>query len=544
VQGTNGTERAAWFWWRDYGVFVAVFVVPLVVLTGAMLATGREPRADLVFANGDEPETLDPAQVTSLAAGRIVYALFEGLTVYDPRTRHIVPGVAERWDVDQRGRRYTFHLRDCAWSDGRAVTAEDFVWSWRRVVDPATGAGYAGFLDCIEGAADVSAGRAEPETLGVRALDERVLEVRLVAPTPYFPQLAAFMTFLPVRRDCVERWGRRWTRPEHIISNGAFVLERWEIARRLILARNPRYHAREDVELARVEVLTVPDRNTQLNFYLTGVSDLMIGVPPALIPALSDRPDFHVCPSWETYFYRFNVSRPDSPLADRRVRRALHLAIDREKIRQFVTRGGEQPALALVPPGVPGYAGAKGVPEDRAEANRLLDEAGFRDRSTFPTLTLLFNTSGFHRSIAEVVQDMWQTNLGIRIELRNMEFRTFLARCRALDYEISRGGWSGDYMEPSTFLDCFKSGSGNNRTGWSNAEYDRLLESAALARDDSERFARYARAEKLLVEDAFPITPIYHGVNQRMWKPHVRGMTADPLGLVMLRFISVGTPGN
>jgi oligopeptide transport system substrate-binding protein len=528
-----------WFAWRDYRFVFVLLLLPLAIMAGVIVSATRGQRADLVFCNGDEPETVDPALVTTMAGGRIVYALFEGLTVYDPRTRRVVPGVAAGWDVSQDGRTYTFRLRSCRWSNGDAVTAGDFVYSWRRVIRPETAARYAGILSCIDGADAVLSGKAEAERMGVEAPDERTLRVRLSAPTPHFPELTAFMTFLPVHRGCVERHGRGWTRPENMVCNGAFRLARWDINRRIVLARNGEFHDLDRVLPGRIEALTVSDRNTQLNFYLTGISDILVGVPPSLVQVLEGRDDFHVCPSFETYFYRFNVSRTDHVLADPRVRRALHMAIDREQICRYVTRGGQRPALTLVPPGVPDYARPAGVPEDVSAANRLLDEAGFRDRSRFPTLTLLFNTSGFHRDIAEVVQRMWQENLGIRVELKNMEFRTFMQRCRSLEYEVSRGGWSGDYFEPSTFLDCFRGGSGNNRTGWSEGRYDALLDRAALAADRRERYGLYAAAEALLVREQMPIMPIYFGVNQRMWKPHVRGMTADPMGLVMLRFISV-----
>lgn len=528
-----------WFLWRDYAPVVCLTALPCIVILAVLLSTTGGRRADLVFCNGDEPQTLDPALVTSVSGGRLVYALFEGLTVYDPRVRAVTPAAAERWEASPDGRIYTFRLRQSRWSDGAPLTASDFVYSWRRAVTPSTAAPYATVFECIEGAREITSGLLTPQSLGVEALDDRTLRVRLRAPTAYFPELVALTPFLPVPRSCIERHGRLWTRPANMVCNGPFVLSDWEINRRLVLRRNPRFRAGREVRLDRVDALTVPDPGAQMNFYLTGASDVMVSVPNALVGPLSRRADFHASPAFETHFLRINVSRPGHPLSDPRVRRALCMAVDRERICRYVVRGGETPATTLVPPGIPGYVSPRGLSLDVAAANRLLDEAGFKDRSRFPVLTLVFNTNPVHRDVAEVLQSMWRDHLGIRVELKNMEFKTFMQRVLQLDYDVARGSWSGDYCEPSTFLDCFRAASGNNRTGWRDAEYDRLLDEASQAADTPSRFALYARAEQRLVADAVPILPLYYGVNLRMWKPWVHGMTADPMGLVMLRFMSV-----
>ena len=519
-------------------VLVLLFLPPLVAW-GLFVGRPSGERADFVYVSGAEPETLDPALMTGLLEARLAAALFEGLTVYDPRDLSARPGVAESWDVSPDRRTYVFHLRRGAWSDGEPVTAQDFVYSWRRVLSPATGAQYAYQLyDYIDKAKEFYEGKTRDfGQVGIRALDDHTLCVRLRAPTPYFLDLTSFMTYLPVNRKCVETYGNHWTRPEHIVTNGPFLLSVWRLNEKIRLVKNPRYWDARNVRVRTIDALAVESRNTAFNLYATGAADLITAVPLPLIDLLRTRPDFHSSAALTTYFYRFNVTRP--PLDDARVRKALALAINREAIVRHITRGGEIPALTFVPPAMPNYRGPDGLPYDLPRARRLLAEAGYPGGRGFRQIEILFNTSEAHRDIAEVVQQMWSKGLGVRVVLQNQEWGAYMHSMKSLDYDVARSGWIGDYTDPNTFLDMFVTGGGNNRTGWSNARYDALIRKATREPDEAKRMRLLSEAERILVEEGAPIAPIYFAASQMMYRPEVRGVYPNVRQVLLLKYVRV-----
>lgn len=493
------------------------------------------------FNNGAEPETLDPALMTGVPEHTLAMALFEGLVGYHPQTLKPVPAVAERWEVSTDAARYTFHLRNSAWSNGDPVTADDFVYAWRRVLEPATAAEYAYQLWYIKNARAYTKGELKDFSLvGIRTIDHKTVEVTLENPTPYFLELTAFETYMPVHRGCVDKHAGRWTRPENIVGNGPFILDQWKPHDRIVLRRNPRYWDAASVKLDRIVALAIVDENTALRRYKAGGLDWLNALPAAMIPALKTRPDYHKAPYLGTYFYRFNCTR--KPFDDPRVRKAFNLAIDKAAICRDILNGQYEPATALVPPMMPPYDPPKGPTHDRKLAAELLAQAGYPGGKGFPRVTLIYNTSRRHEEIAVVAQDMWKRVLGIDVNLVNQEWKVYLRTMTDLDFDIVRSAWIGDYMDPNTFLDMFVTGGGNNRTGWSNRRYDDLIAEAARTVDAARRLELLRTAESILVVNELPILPLYYYSSLSLRRPCVKGFYPNPRDLHPFKCLDLAAP--
>jgi len=530
--------------WRGllWGI-LAVCILDVLVLAIVLGRALEDGRADLRFSQGAEVATLDPAKMTALIDGRVASALFEGLTVVEPATQKARPGVARSWDVSPDGLVYSFRLRDDArWSDGSPVTAGDFRYAWRRALHARTAAQYNYMLFPIRGAeafAKATAARLSGDAVplpdvGIEVVSPTELRVLLNQPTHYFLELVAFSTYLPVKQSCVEtvRDGKtvddkQWVFPGRIVSNGPYVLTEWVYKSRMRLTKNPHYWNRDAVRVGTIDIFPIEELNTCLVGYERGELDFITAIPTLAAEELlrrhkaGKRPDFAVAPNLGTYYYRFNCTR--KPLDDPRVRKALALALDKQEIVTKAGRIGQPVTGVLVPPGVPGYTGAEGLGHDPELARRLLTEAGFPGGKGFPKLALLYNTSEGHKKVAELAQVSWRRELGVTVELTNVEWKVFLDRCNKLDYDVARAGWYGDYVDPNTFLDMFVTGGGNNNTGWSNAEYDRLIARAARTLDAGERMRVFRDAEVILTEQEVPILPIYNYVGAMLAKPHVKG---------------------
>lgn len=511
------------------------------MLAAAACGGGKGKAPDLVFANGTEPETLDPAIITGVPESRLIRALYEGLTTQDPATLAIKPGVAESWEVSPDGLTYTFHLRkDAKWSNGDPVTAEDFDFAYRRALVPETAAQYAYQLFYIAGAEDFNAGKLKDwAQVGVKVVDPYTIVLTLRARTAFWLELCAFQTLSPVNRKCIDTWGDDWVKPGKIVTNGAFVPTEWRMQDRITLEKNPYYWDKENVHLDRIRILPVDQANAAINLYETRGVEFMeeSTVPRPLLDVLLKRDDMHRAPYLGTYFVRCNVTKP--PFTDVRVRKAFAMAIDGQAIVEHITKGGELPAHTYVPPGLPGYAGPKGLAFDVEAARALLAEAGFPGGRGFPHVSYLYNTSQNHKDIAEVLQAQWEKNLGVKVELVNQEWKVYLNSQRKLDYQLSRSAWIGDYADPNTFLDMFVTGGGNNNTGWSNAEYDAAIRAAADEADPARRMEIFRGAEKLLVEDELPIWPIYYYVSLNLYPRHVKGIPPNILNLIDLKYVEV-----
>jgi oligopeptide transport system substrate-binding protein len=479
--------------------------------------------------NGEEPQTLDPHLAEGVPSANILRDLFEGLTSTAPDGR-IIPGAALHWDISRDGLVYTFYLNpDGRWSNGEPVTAEDFVWSWRRVVNPESGAAYGRMLAPVVNAEAIFAGELPPEELGVSALSPTSFQVRLNAPTPYFLGLLTHPTTYPVHRPSLEEHGNSHVRPGNLVSNGAYRLKVWEIRSRIELEKNPHYRDAGNVVIERVILYPFEDENSELARFRAGDLHWTYQVPNTQFRWLERNMSqaLVVAPWFGTYFFSFNLTRP--PFEDNLpLRQALNLAVDRDILTQRVTQFGEIPSFQLVPPGLPDYESA--VPEyagwsqaeREAEALRLYRQAGYSDSEPL-TVELRYNTSENHRKIAVAIAAMWKEVLGVRTRLINEEFRVFLQnRAQRRLTEVFRSGWIGDYQDAFTFLELFHSGHGRNDAGYNNPRFDRLLDQIAAERIPSRRRNLMAEAERILLEDQV-ILPVYVYVSKRLVDPRLQG---------------------
>jgi oligopeptide transport system substrate-binding protein len=660
----------------------AVFLGALL-LVGITFSSSKEKPADFRFINGSEPKSLDPHVVTGQLEGRLVDALFEGLTYRDPATLAPRPGCATSWDVSPDKRTYTFHMRkEARWSDGRRVTARDFAWSWKRLQEPSIGSEYAYILHCVkwaraynlfaghvrrlvgpvgkddtpcivdaleafrkenpqgvqasawqhflgahkvndtvtgtpdallQGALVQRQGRLDAARLeaveqalrkeaerrravhaqaakhfgvdgGAYAPDDDTFVVQLEAPTPYFLELTSFYSAMPVPRHLLEaRAAERkargedegkedWFLPEHMVSNGPYRLAAWRVNDKIRLVRSETYWNKDGIRLRTIDAFPYENTNTALNVYLTGGADWTPTYPTSIVGALKDRPDFHSNPGMVVYYYRFNTTR--KPFDDPRVRQAVCMAVNRQVIIDNILKLGQQPAFRLTPPGLGAYdPPPSALHYDPQEARKLLAEAGYPGGQGIRPLTLLYNTNEAHKTIAEEVAAQLKKQLGLDIQAKNQEWQMYQASTLALDYDIARAGWIGDYLDPNTFLDMWVTNGGNNQTGWSNALYDRLIAYAAdiesfpadaqkvlpqlkepkktralveamrTAPDPAARAAAGAKvrlqlfreAEAILFQDQFPVMPIYFYVVSSLVKPYVRGWRPNPQDIHPLR---------
>jgi oligopeptide transport system substrate-binding protein len=375
--------------------------------------------------------------------------------------------------------------------------------------------------------------------VGVRIVDATTLEIKLDSPTPYFLSLLAFYPMFPVQPRCIETFGSpEWTKPEHIVTSGPFHLHSRRLRDRLRMTRSDTYWDRKHVQCQTIDALAVESATTGFNLYLTGVADWVATIPPPIVPMMlaGNRDDYHPVPELSVYFYRINCTRP--PLNDRRVRRALAMAMNKRQIVETITRAGEVPACHFVPPGIPGYTSPQGPAFDPDAARKLLAEAGYPGGKGCPKIPILYNTDEAHQSIAELIQDQWKRTLGISVAPENQPWTAYLSAQREKNYSVARAGWGGDYLDPNTFLDLFVSNGENNETGWSNAEYDALIRNAAYEIDPAKRMQMFARAEALLLEE-MPIIPIYFRVSKNVVRPYVKGFYNTPLDTHPLKGIEV-----
>jgi oligopeptide transport system substrate-binding protein len=519
----------------------AKFIALLLTLLTA--CTDSRPRADLVFIQSAEPETIDPALVTDQVSMRISEAVFEGLCRGD---EHGVsqPAVAERWEISADKKHYTFHLRaNATWSNGEAVTAQDFVYAWQRALDPVLGADYASQLYVIKNARALNEGKlADPSLLGVHATDARTLTVELNDPTPYFIDLCAFSTFHPVHRATLEKHGTAWIKPANLVGNGAFTIDEWLLDDSIRLQKRPDYWDAAHVSLNSVEVRPITDANTALNYFLSGQADLMMDkgmVPPSLAPKLKALPWFHTGPFLGTWFIRLNVTKPpfDKPL----VRQAFALAIDKHRIVEKITQLGEPIAESLTPPGAgANYQPPPGLGFDPKRARELLAQAGYPGGKGLPRVEYLHLPLPIERNIAVELQAMWKDVLGVEVGLVKQEQKAWLDSMRKLDYAMCRSSWVGDYNDANTFLEMFTTGNGNNRTGFTSSTYDAAIKVAASEPDIARRHAIFQGAERELISDSAAIVPIYFYVGVQFYRPNeVHGAVPNLIDTHPFRCMSV-----
>jgi oligopeptide transport system substrate-binding protein len=478
---------------------------------------------------GPEIPDVDPHLATSFSEYSVISALFEGLVSEDPTDLHPVAGVAETWEISSDALTYTFHLRpEAKWSNGDAVTAQDFAQSFQRMLTGSLGADYASVLYVLQNAEPFHKGTlSDFSKVGVAAVDSHTLRLTLEHPTPQFLQILNQPAFFPIPLATIQKYGSAyqrgnlWTRTGNFVGNGPFVLTEWKSGQKIVAKKSPTYWDAERVRLNEIDFYSFDSRDAEERAFRSGQLHLTDAVTPSKIQAYQrdNSPLLRIDPYLGTEFYRININRPF--LNDRRVRRALALSVDRERLVNAILHGGQQPATAFTPPGTDGYSANTTLSFDPEAARKLLAEAGYPNGKGTPPVEILFNTSESHRAIAEAIQEMWRRELGLDVRLLNQEFKSTVAARRAGDFAVMRSVWIADYVSPASFLEVWESGSGNNYTGWKNATYDQLLFEAARTLDPTAQRNLYRRAESLLLDDA-PIIPIYHYTHVFLIQPSVK----------------------
>jgi len=495
----------------------------------SVLAQGQELHRD----NGEEPQTLDPHRAEGLASEHILRDLFEGLTAESPEGR-IVPGAAIRWNISRDGKTYTFYLRrDALWSNGDPVTAEDFVYGLRRSADPVTASNYAKVLLPIENAAEVLSGDLPPSELGVSALEEFTLQIRMRDPTPYFLALLNHPVTFPVHRASVEQHGPVFSRPGNLVSNGAFILKDWLIRSRIELVRNENYWDAENIIIEKVFYYPFEDQSHALKQFRAGELHWTSSVPNNQFKWLQKHyPDELVISPWlGSYYFGFNLQR-EPFIENPELRLALTLALDRELLTEKVTQFGEQPSFNLVPPGIMDYVSplpewAEWTQDERnAEALRLYAQAGYSEENPL-RFEIRYDSGQNNKKMALAASSLWKQVLGVQATLVNEEFKAFLqTREQKVLTQVFRAGWISDYADAYSFLNLFRTGHGGNDYGYSNTLYDSLLDEIAAERIPSRRRRLMFEAERILLAET-PFIPVYTYVTKRMVNPRLTGWQSN-----------------
>ena len=483
--------------------------------------------------NGSEPQGIDPHIVTGVPEHHILISLCEGLTIPNPNpmgSDGYIPGTAESWIISDDGKEYIFKLnKNAKWSNGDPVTADDFVWSWRRILTASLGSQYPDMLYYLVGAYEYHNGQIDNfDEVGVKALDTHTLKVNLKNPTPFFIGLLSHYSTWPVHKETVLKHGDiddrngEWTRPGNFVCNGPFQLKTWELNNKIVVEKNPHYYDASMVRLNEIHYYPVSNVMTEDRMFRAGQLHLTSSMPTQKCPIYIEEknPNLKIDPYMGTYFYRINTE--NETLSDVRVRKALAYSIDRQLLVDKVTQCGQIPAYSFTPPGSNGYQPSTEIPYDPDLAKQLLAEAGYSSDNPFPKLEILFNTNEGHRKVALAIQQMWQNELGIQVELVNQDWKVYLSREMVGDFQISRAGWIGDYEDPNTFLDLMRPNRGNNKTGWENMDFDALVEEANTINDQDKRYELLNEAEKILI-DNMPIIPLYTYVRVYQLSPDVKG---------------------
>lgn len=508
----------------------AVRAARSVALGAALVALLAGPAAAekiLRIGNDGEPQSMDPHYVSTIQTSRLTDDMYLGLTTYGPHGEAL-PGAAESWTVSPDGLVYTFKIRNHTWSDGVPVTADDFVYSFRRLLDPATGAEYASLLFIIKGAQEYNQGKAKAEDVAVKALTPDTLEVTLTSPAPYFLAQLTHETGMPVPRHLVEKYGKDWTKPEHFAVNGAYKLVEWLPNVHSKLVKNEKFYDAANVKIDQVIYYTHEDRTAMQKRFRAGELDVARDIASEQIDWLraNMKDSLRIAPWAGIYDYAFNVTKP--PFDDVRVRRALAMAIDVDTVANKVLRSGELPAYSYVPPGTgnygePAYVSWKDTPyKDRvAEAVKLLAEAGYSKDKPLK-VTLSYNTSENHKRIAIAVAAMWKP-LGVDVEMFNTEGKIHYANLREKNYQVAREGWIADYNDVQNFLFKADGKSGAiNYSGYNNPEYNDLMNKGAATLDLKARAEILKKADELQMRDV-PMAPIYYYVSKQLVSPKVVG---------------------
>lgn len=520
---------------------IAILLVLAMALTAGLVGCAKKPY-EVSVCVGPEPATLDPALNSAVDGGTVINHLFEGLMTLD-KNGTPVPGQAESYTMSADGMTYTFKLRsNLKWSDGKAVVAGDFVYAWKRAVAPETAADYSYMFDSIA---------RENGALAVSAPDDKTVVVKLIAATPYFLELCAFPTFLPVRKDTIETNGDKWaTKVETYLSNGPYKMKEWVNNSYIVLEKNTSYWNVSKIGPSTIRFLLMDDDNAILAAFQNGQILLADSMPNDEIDAWRSKKEFNLKGQIGTYYVSFNTQ--NQYLKNAKLRQALVLAVDRDFIVKNIGKAGQVPAGAFVSTGLTDADPTKefravggnyfdptaaGNAANLAKAKALLVEAGFPEGKGLPTFEYLYNTSTGHKLIGEALQNMW-AKIGVNITLVNQEWGTFLESRKNGEYEIARNGWLGDYNDPITFLDMWITGGGNNDAQWSNAQYDALIAQVKSSSDRTTRMKLMHQAEDIIFAE-WMLCPIYYYVDIYLQSQKLQGFYSSPLGFKYFMYTTV-----
>lgn len=516
---------------------------PAATATSGELAEKQE----IVINNGAEPESLDPHKVSGVPESNLLRQMLVGLTSTD-NNGNTVGGMAEKWETTDNIT-WKFTLRDAKWSNGDPVTAEDFVYSFRRLTDPATASPYASYLADVKvaNAQEIIDGKAKADTLGVKAIDAKTLEITLTEPVPYLPDTLIHASVKPVNKKVVEQHGEKWTLPENFVGNGAYKLKSWAVNDKIVMERNPNYFDDANTKINQVTFLAVNSAVTDMSRFKAGEIDVTYNdIPTEQFASLKAEmgAQMKVSPYLCTYYYEYNHTK--APFDNANVRKALSLAFDRDLFAEKIVGRGETPAYQYTPPAAQGMKAFE--PEWKSwdmnkrveEAKKLLAEAGYNESNPLK-FELLYNTNENHKKNAVAVSALWKEKLGfVDVSLNNQEWKTYLDTRRTQKHQMSRGGWCADFNEASTFLNTFKSDNSSNYGKYKSATFDDLMKQTLSASVTPEqRGELYQKAEAELDKDAATIFA-YHYISARLVKPHVQGYSdADPMDNFQVKYWSV-----
>ncbi|AMS43647.1 peptide ABC transporter substrate-binding protein [Aminobacter sp. NyZ550] len=519
-----------------------VFATTLALSAGALSVPAF---AEVVFNRGNsaDPESLDPHKTSTVYEAHILRDLFEGLVMQD-QNAEIIPGAAESWTVSDDGTVYTFKLRQGAtWSDGSPVTAEDFVYSFRRLEDPATGAEYASMLYVVKNGEEVNTGKAKPEELGVKAVDANTFEVTLKAPTPYFLEMLTHQSTYPVNKAAIDKLGADWIKPGNLVSNGAFTLAEFVPNDHIKLVKNPKFHDAANVKLDAVNYFPTEDRSTAIKRFEAGELDSNDDIPTEQMADLKAKfgDQLRIGAYLGTYYYAIKTDK--APWDNVELRNAVSMAIDRDFLAEKVWQNSMIPGYSMVPPGIEGYTSALATFADKSqidredEAKKVLEKLGYGPDKPLK-MEIRYNTSENHKNTAVAIQEQLKP-LGIEVTLLNTDTKTHYGHLEQKgDFDVARAGWIADYKDPESFLGISRKASGNNYSNYNSPKFEEAMNKAAAAGGKpEERLKEMAAAERILIDDVGQIPLLYYSY-KNLVSPKIKGFDENVMDVHPSRFVS------
>jgi oligopeptide transport system substrate-binding protein len=509
--------------------------IALVVLLSACKSATKTGESRFRVNLGTEPPTLDWSLAIDHVSFNVISNLMVGLTEFDKDLKP-APVIAKSWELLDSGKKIVFHLRDdVQWTDGKKVRAQDFEYSWKRLLDPKTASQYAYTLFDLVNAQEYNEGKIkDAAAVGVQAQDDQTLVVTLRHPAAYFLAITTFEVTFPERQDVVEKFAERWTEPGNIVTNGPFRLTSWKHENEIELSANANYF-RGKPEMERVSMFMINEKSTAVAMYEQGSLDFIDeshSIPTLDKPRLSKMPGYKVVPQLRGEYYGFAVDR--KPFDNPKLRKAFAMAIDRSVFPKIL-QGRAVAGTSWIPPGMPAHNPEIGLRFDPTEARRLLSDAGYPNGKGLPQIVLGYNTQEDNKLVAEAVQSMWQKNLGVVVRLENQEWKVFLKKLQTDPFPVFRSGWGADYPDPDNFMKLFIANSGNNNGRWKNSRYDQLLELAARESDEKKRARIYDDAQKLLTETDVAIVPLYWVAEATLLSPKFTGLEYTSMARLDLR---------